>query len=99
MELTARCPVCKKKVDAEQTACPHCASRLTKARFTPVKLLFFGALAILVAVIISVIAVPVACIGIVIAVFSREKLHVMKFESGDGPDEPEGRTVEITTTD
>lgn len=102
MQAIARCPSCHQVVDTDQRTCPFCATRLTRAKFKFPSVLLYGACAILLAFIVSLIIVPLAVLAVIIALFARKKLHVVNFENppDDDNDVPrsKGRVVDIPNT-
>ena len=84
MKMVARCPACARVVDMGDVTCPHCSARLTKARFRPTVVLFYGIIGTLLAFILALVIVPVAILCALVALFAREKMHVVRFEGSDG---------------
>ena len=68
----------------EDSTCSHCGERLTRSRFRPTAVLMYGTLGVLVAMLVALLIVPVVIICSLVALFSREKIHVVKFEDHGG---------------
>ena len=99
MRMTAKCPSCMQVVSIDQSKCPHCNARLTQSRFAFVSLVLYGSLGIMAAFIVSLVIVPLAVIGLIIAFFARKKLHVISFDHpNDDDDKPEARVVDPKDT-
>lgn len=86
MQVVVRCPFCQETVEEQARNCPHCAGKLTRAKFRFMSVLLYGILGMAIAFIFSLIIVPLSVIGILIALFARERLHQVNFENpSDGP--------------
>ena len=64
----------------DDSRCPHCSTRLSRARFRPGSVLLYGALATMLAFVVAFLIVPVAIVGSLVALFAREKTHIVRFE-------------------
>lgn len=96
MHIGAYCPHCDKAVSFEDRICPHCAGKLTKAKFALKKVVIGGLVGFFCALIVSAIIVPLALVLIVASLFARERLHVTRIDDDHDPDVTpvSGRVIE-----
>ena len=83
IRTTTRCPNCGNQVTNTAPVCPSCAAVLIQRRFTPSLVLLYGCIALLIALLVSVLILPMTFIAIIYALFARKRLHNTTFESDD----------------
>lgn len=64
--------------------CRHCSARLTRARFRPSSVLAYGFAAVLLSAAVALLIVPVTVVCAAVALFARERVHVVRFEEHGG---------------
>lgn len=105
MRVVLCCPYCNKQVNQHSKTCPHCAAKLTKAKFKFTHVILFGILGVLLAFVLSLIIVPLAIIGMIVAMFARDQLHQTNFAAPDSDGgsaaapSGKGRVVDIPSKD
>ncbi len=92
------CPECGREVSASTQKCPGCATILIQRRFEIKQILLYGGFGLLVAVVISVLVVPVSMIVILYSLFAKQYLHKTTFEPVDDnsdTSDSKGRIVDL----